>query len=283
MTMLRFIKYIRLIISICLISNSYANAQGIHSKVLDLSKKTPLSYVSIGVVGKKMATLSDEKGEFSFQLGLEQHLGDTLKIGAIGFKAKYYIIKEGAFLPPEIFLEEDIIALKEVSISRVDYNIEQTIGTKSESSNTITGWGRFGMGGERGIKISLGEKKAFIKSANFYIRQNKFEEVLFRIHMRSLKNNIPANEIIDNNILVNTSVTRGWVQVDLSEYNIIADNDIMVSLEVIKAKGQCAEGPCLIFSGQLLKGVLYAKEAYEDRWVIKKRFSPSIYLTVLYP
>jgi hypothetical protein len=262
----------------------YGYSQDIQSKVFDNSSKKPLPYISIGVVGRSVGTLTDENGIFLFKKSIiSQYVGDTLRVSGLGFKSKEYVVKEGNFLPTEIFLEEEVIELKTITVSNVSYDKEKVLGTKSESSSTITGWGRFGSGGERGIKISMGKKKALLQAVSFYVSQNKFEEVLFRLHIRTLKNGIPGAELIASNIFTKSNISSGWITIDIKDQHILADNDILVSVEVVKVRGKCLESPCLIFSGQLLKGVLYAKEASQDVWRIKKRFSPSIYVTALFP
>ena len=273
-------RYIYLIVLTLIIRP--ATAQDLQGVIYDQSTKKPLPYISIGITGKSVGTLSTENGTFSFRRAvLDKYPGDTLKISGLGYKTKVYRIAEGAFVPAEIFMEPEIIILPEVIVG--NFREEKILGTRSESKNVVTGWSSIGSGGERGIKIDLGKKKALLKTVSFFISQNKYSQVYFRIHIRSLSKDQPGAELIRENIISKTSIPEGWVNVDVQDQQIVASGDIMVSVEVIRVTGTCQEKPCLLFSGKMLKGTLYAKEAAQGVWQIKHSFSPGIYLTALYP
>jgi hypothetical protein len=254
----------------------------INASVQDKVSKLPLAYVSAGIIGKNIATITDEKGNMSFGKDIiDEYIGDTIKISLIGYKPQYFIIgKNHNQLSGITYLEPDTLQLNSVTIYPNKFDKRKKLGTSSESVRMVSGWGRAGTGGERGIKISL-ENLSLIETISFHIAQNNYKKVLFRLHVRQLQNGYPAEELLNEEIFITTNISKGWVKENLSDKNIIIKGDVMVSIELVKAWGTCKSN-CMLFSLGYLKGTLYAKEASEGIWTIKNRMSPSINLELFY-
>lgn len=255
-----------------------AKCQIITGQVINESTGDPLVYVNIGILGSNMGTISDENGYF--KLFVKDQPNDAkIKFTMIGFKSQTLSVIDFKEDKNLIKLKEDITYLKEITITS-SKPILKKIGTKNSSRNIVTGWGTYGTGGERGLRIDVKNQPIRIKDLNFYIAENSFDSVLLRLHIRSIANKIPSIELLKENILITVSKKSGWIKVDLSNNNLIYEQDVVVTLEWVRAWGKCKGSECLLFSLSLTKGTLYAKEASEGSWSVKKLKSPGIYLTV---
>ena len=64
-----------------------------------------------------------------------------------------------------------------------------------------------------------------------------FNSCLFRLHIRSVVNDLPATELLNENILLLITKKSGWTDVDLRKYNLVFKEDIALTIEWIKVIG----------------------------------------------
>ena len=252
--------------------------QTYQGRVLDESTSHALAYVNIGILNSNYGTTTDENG--NYKLFLKNVNDETLvRFSMIGYKPQIHSLKD---LEKEsiVKLLVDNIQLQEVTIHSPKLR-EDKVGTKASSNKIVTGWGNFGKGGERGLKIDLKDQSSQIMDVNFYIAQNLFDSVLLRLHVRKITDRTPSQELLNQNVFIKVRIKNGWVKFELTDYNLIFRNEIAITLEWVKAWGVCKDGNCLLFSLNAIKGTLYAKEASESTWTVKSSKSPGIYLTVL--
>lgn len=77
-------------------------------------------------------------------------------------------------------------------------------------------------------------------------------------------------------------IKSGWIRTRLDKYDLILDQDVVLSLEWLKAWGKCKGDGCLLFSLGIFEGTLYAKETSDAGWQRKSKRSPGIYLNIRY-
>ena len=78
-------------IVLCLLLTSYCYSQTIHGTVQNTTTKSPIGYVNIGIIGKNIGTVSDEKGNFVIELN-DKYDKDSLKFSMIGFKNLQFVV-----------------------------------------------------------------------------------------------------------------------------------------------------------------------------------------------
>lgn len=88
-----------------------------------------------------------------------------------------------------------------------------------------------------------------------------------------------------NDILVETDQSEGWVEVDLEPYKLSFSYDVAVTLQPVRSWGECqGAGNCLHLSASILRifssNWLYGKDGSEGEWIVRKNWSPAIFLTV---
>jgi hypothetical protein len=202
------------------------------------SLKNPIQYVNVGVLNKPLGTLTNANGEFILNIDDSMHL-DTLKISCLGYKSKEMKI-DGLIDTKskiQISLANYMEKLEEVVITSSKLKMYSEGKEKTKTSASVIfanpNYVNQNLGSEIGRKFSLGNKKpSVLKDFKFFIRENNFDEVKFRINIYSINNNRPEKKLFGSNIIVDVNNKgKDWVNVDLSEYDIKIQEDVIVTVE----------------------------------------------------
>jgi len=151
----------------------------------------------------------------------------------IGFKPKTYQINELTNKENIFKLVNEPIQLGEVTVKPFTGKLKKVGTTSTGFHGGICGWGgtQKGKGNEIGIKIELGTSPVLIKRLHICLSRQSFECSLFRLHVRSIVDNLPSEELLTENIMIPITKSSGWIEMDLSKYNLIFKDDIVLSLE----------------------------------------------------
>lgn len=229
-------------LSIFLVFPLLSGAQGIYNaKITDASSNAGIPFASIGIKGKNIGTVADEKGNFEMNI-LKCEEDDTLKISAIGYKTKGFTVSEARqSMSKIILLEPLVVKLDEILITSKKVK-RKTLGTTKYSTKNCSAFqGLEGnwKGEEAAIRANNEKgKSVFIEDFNFYIIQNKYEDSLvFRLMLYSVNTkNLPGETFLKKPVIFKTAVKQGIVHVDLRNYNIIYNDDFFISLECLMDK-----------------------------------------------
>ncbi|HEX4959099.1 MAG TPA: carboxypeptidase-like regulatory domain-containing protein [Lacibacter sp.] len=248
----------------------------VNGRVLQTSQQA-ISYVNIGIKGKNKGTVANEKGEFSLSLTAEL-INDTLTFSCIGFEELnlpvQQIIKEKTSV---FYLKEKMLGLKEIIISTRKPEIKK-IGTKStnpllwgdatsKDGKDIVEMGRF-------IEI---KKASEIQKLNIYLKGISNNSATFRINFYAVKDEMPGERIIEKNILCKKDLSKGWLEIDLTEYNLFFEQDFVVAIEFLPEKD--SKGYSFSYGGQM-GGSTFTRTSSLGTWKKLKGASLSMYLTV---
>ena len=265
--------------------------QTIVGKVVSASSNEPLIYASIGVIETSFGTITNEEGNFSLDIkGLP--INSQVRISMIGFKSKTFTIEELSNKDNILRLENEIYKLPEVIVNPLG-KLKKVGTTNYTFKGGVCGWGGTDIlkGYEIGTKLELGDRPVRLKSLNMHLFKQSFDSSLFRLHIRNIIDSLPGNELLNTNILITLTKEAGWVEVDLSKYNIVFEGDIILSLEwikvigvnkdnLLKMNGQKQSSAIILFNEKINHGCMYTKWGTEAQWVRLDRKSPSFYLTV---
>ncbi len=264
-------------------------SQTITGKVVDAQTGSPLMYASMGVVNTRFGTITNEKGEFT--LSLKDVSSDlTLKISMIGYEAKSFKLKELSDNNNTIKLEQKTVNIQEVIVK--SGGEIRTVGTKKYSMHKVCGWegNRRGQGHEIGTAVDLGQAPVRLEKLHIHIDKQSFDSSLFRLHIRTLKDKLPNEELLSEDIILPVSGYKGWVEFDLSKYNIVLKGEVALSLEwlevlklnpkkLISVNGR-PKSANVLFSMKKKEGCSFTKWGVEDKWRRWDDASPTFYLTV---
>ena len=172
---------------IILITN-ILNAQQsqIKGHILDLDNN-PIQFAKVGLINFPTGTVTNINGEFQLSLKNTEYL-DSLKISAFNFHDKIIPIKNLLNKSNiNITLDYSPVDIKEVLISSKTLKTytegQEKIKTKKELFFVIPGMDNVNLGAEIGRKFSLGKKDTKLDEFSFYLKQNNFDNVGFKINI----------------------------------------------------------------------------------------------------
>ena len=269
--------------------------QTVTGKIVDVSTGEPLVYVSIGVIGQPRGTITDETGAFELEIN-NLSAEATVRFSMIGYIAQTYTIRElSDNNGKNIGLKSASIPLSEVVIKPGKL---RKIGV-TKPSRSASGWGGnnfrkdgYGKGLEIGTKMKLGELPVQVKSLHIHFHKQTFDSCLLRLHVRNIVNELPGDELLNQNIYITITKASGWVEFDLSKYYLVFQGNIVLSLEWISDKSDNKNqyvsvrtedeklpfAPVIFFSLSR-KGSKYGRMGSEAQWK-QTEGSPCFYLTV---
>lgn len=271
-------KMYRIIILVLLnINFLYGQETKISAQILD-KNNNKIKFANIGIKDKDLGTISDENGLFSIYIP-ENNLEDTLTISYVGYNEfKFKINDVIANKIRQFVLEESINELSEVVIL-LDKIKEVAIGTKSYSS-MVAGYVRVNNDKNKDIQEFAKEininKPIKIKSLSVNLFNVKVKTAKFRINFYSIKNNLPFENISQQNIILTHDIESGWNKFDISDYDVKLAKSFFISLEYIPDNDNTDEP--FRYSGQLF-GRSVTRASSLGNWNTKKGLSISIYLT----
>jgi hypothetical protein len=271
--------------------NSHFYGQTITGKIISASDERPLIYASVGVIGTGFGTITNEDGKFNLEVkGLP--VNSLVRFSMIGYKFQSYKVEELSNKDNILRLERETYKLSEVIVNPSG-KLKKAGTTSYTFRGGLCGWAgsQTGKGWEIGTKIELGDLPVMLKSLHIHVNAQSYDSTLFRLHIRNIIENMPETELLKNNILLTLTRKTGWIDLDLSKYDLVFDGDIILSLEWIKIIGidmnkfitingekRLAAG--VTFDKKRNQGCLFTKWGAEAKWVMLDNQSPSIYLTV---
>ena len=271
--------------------------QAVSGKVVDVATGVALEYVNIGVVGEPRGTVTGKTGEF--QLDTSGLLAEaSVRISMIGYAAQMFTIKElSANNGKLIQLESAAVMLSEVVVRPGKQSKLRKVGIVNCSAGLICGWGGVyhGKGNEIGVKMEVGEAPVNVKSLHVRLYKQSYDTCFLRLHIRNIINEMPGDELLNQQIIFPITQESGWAMIDLSQYYLVLQGDIVLSLEWVAVSGinknklvsvksngkKLPPNSVLLFRSLKNRGATYSRRGSEAQWVQSKGESASFYLTVI--
>ncbi|ESU25208.1 hypothetical protein FEDK69T_01770 [Flavobacterium enshiense DK69] len=247
------------------------------------SLNKPIQYANIGILNKPIGTVSNQNGEYFLNIDNAVN-SDTLKISCLGFKSVEKTINNILNSNYNVTLENHIEKLEEIVIKSDNLKTytegKDKTNTKKQVFFAIKNQKNLNLGSEIGRKFTLGSKKpSLLKEFKFFIKENNFETVKFRINFYTIVDNKPSKKINKTNIIVGVdNKTKGWINVDLTDYEIKTQEDIIVAVEWIECSkiGDKLSLPIIIPS---FSSTHYYKFGTQAKWEKYGSISSSMMLT----
>lgn len=226
-----------------LISNTLVGQNLIKGKVLDGKNNQPIAYANIGIINTRVGTLTNGDGTFSIEIPSE-YAHDTLTFSALGFKVKstpVSTLNESI----EIHLFQKEMFLQEVTVrSKKDKVKEWELGNRYEKGGLNMS---SAVDANAGASVALLienkypsyheelEYPVFLESAKLKINDNTTGPFKIRVRLYELDrlSGAPGNEFLDRSIILESDIKKGWLDFDLSQYNIQVTGPFFLAFEWI--------------------------------------------------
>ena len=248
----------------------------------------PLEYINIGIVGTKTGTISNQNGEYTLVIpdALEKE-GLAIRFSSIGYAQKTFPLQQ--FIQQQSYdvkLAEEAFTLKTILV-KPKFSHIKTIGsdktnTKRNVKFAIAAIENQNLGAAIGKKFTIKQKTAFVESYHFHIKYNNFDTVRFRIDIQEIDNNSPIKSLLRQNIIKEvTGKKTGWIDIDLSSYDIYATKDILVSISWVY---HSKEGSYLSLPLKFpaLGNQHFYKFGSQDKWRLFKNITTAMQLKIAY-
>ncbi|HMO39668.1 MAG TPA: carboxypeptidase-like regulatory domain-containing protein [Saprospiraceae bacterium] len=218
-------------------------AQTISGKVVHAITGEALPYVNIGLIGTTHGTVSGLAGAFELFLPETTRPNDSIRFSSIGFAQISMTV--GAAIngsPLYLDLQPTVLNLPEITVRPLFTNYKIIGNDKITASNVtnlaISNRANQNLGSEIGRRFKS-KKGETIEKMRFYIAQNNFDTVRFRINVYAMRGGRPGQNLMPENRIVEIINRRtGWVEVDLSAYQIQPAVAFVASAEWVYAGGK---------------------------------------------
>ncbi len=238
----------------------------IRGRIVDSENNEALAYVNIGISGKNIGTVSRKDG--NFQIAVDPHLiSDSLKISMAGYQSRTIPITDLSkqSSPNVIQIKERFSDLKEVVVTKKTLPVK-TMGNTTTSKFISIGLPLKFLGSEIGVKIRLGKDPVMLKSFSFNISDIRMDTAVFRMNIYSFKNGVPYENILQKNILVSVGKRTGLYTVNLNEYKLTMNGDILLSLEWIEGSYSGPGNGVLFLSASFLNSATWHRITSQGDW-----------------
>ncbi len=256
--MKRFLIYILLgTINVVVYSQTYSGI------VTDKQTNAPIEYVSIGIIGKDIGTVSDKAGVFALEID-DQYHQDSIMFSCIGYESQIIPIPTLDKNRLEtIILEPKIISLNEIVVIPSNFN-EKIIGNKYSGKTIQGGFRENRKGFECGVLLNI-KKRAILEKLTCNITSCTYDSLFYRVNVYKQLDKNSFQNILDSPIYINLKPDKGKksLEIDLSIYDLTVEGNTLITLEHITDLG---EGH-LLFSGGILKGsTCYYRKTSQGNW-----------------
>ncbi|MGV0922750.1 alpha/beta fold hydrolase [Empedobacter tilapiae] len=221
-------------VSIVIICNIISAQIKLNGSVKD-TNNLAIPYCSIGIKDSEIGAITDEKGNFSIEIP-EKLAKSHLIFDAAGYKEVSKSIEE--------IQQNSVIILKEKEVSLAEVIVksekmkEKVIGQKTRPMLTFSK-----MFDENVPTIEQGNifeiyPNTKLNTFNFHIiPSSKYEEITLKVNIYAVKNGLPKESILDENIIYKTNTT-GWQKIDLTPYKFRFKNvnQIAVTMQLVSFK-----------------------------------------------
>lgn len=261
------------LIGVCLSANGQSRLMG---TILDSEDGKPIPYVNIGIPGTSVGTASFENGAFEIVIP-ELHKKDSIWFSAIGYKPSRtlpgVIAPDG--LPITIKLVRDVVVLKEVVV-KVGKKVKPTqIGLSGKSFMAQQFSSREG-GAAMAILLNEEGKSIDMLSSTIHISKNELSEFKLRCRLLEAENGYPGRDLLDQSVVVSSTIRKGSVTVDLSSYNLSVNKPFFLVFEWVMDRAmsdyykRMQSRPAWLPAGSLIENRKTIVLLNEKREVVKK-------------
>jgi hypothetical protein len=258
-----------------------------HGVIVDSKSDKVIEYVSVGIIGKDVGTISNEMGNYNLTIP-KQFINDTITFSRIGYLTRFVTAKDlisqsndkTVLIPKNTELAEVVISEKRTKA--------RTKGNTTRSRSFVIAISSGSVGSEVGTVIHLPNDSVLLKDLNFHILSDNPDSAKFRLNIYSFYKEVKDNILNENIYFTVTDKFVGDFKVDLSKYHLYLNGKIFMSLEPVAvfSKGPKTNNDKnydrINISGTITGSDSFYRKVSLGKWTkIKYSFSPGLWITYL--
>ncbi len=256
------------------------SAQQFNVQLLDKTDKQPVTYANIGILGTETGTNSDDNGNFSLTIEKDQQ-NRLISISLIGYET--YKITVAEFENQlkansnKLYLQKQVNQLAEVVVRPSKYTFARLgndvrCDTMEENSLPFPFlFKRKKKGGltdtltEIGTLMKVSHKKTFIDSIQINIGYCTYENILYRLNIYEEQDGTFKNILTEPiYIKLNKAQVGRGIKMNLTDKNLVVNNNFIVSIEKVKDLGAGEMSIC----GKLFGAAMYVRiSSHQDNFI----------------
>jgi len=200
----------------------------ISGRITDSATGQPLSYVNIGITATGTGTVSDDSGAYHLSVSDSAHVVTFSYLGYATVHIKCARLLEQGDV--QLSATNHKLQTVEINASRLESKpVVLGVRHKNGRGHSIA-YSSVQLGAEIGAAISV-KRPTYIQSANFVINHAQGDSMCFRVHLYSWIDGEVGENLLRENIYIKEKQKRGLLTVSLAEYNIVVEDDVLLSLE----------------------------------------------------
>ncbi|MFV1884439.1 MAG: carboxypeptidase-like regulatory domain-containing protein [Balneola sp.] len=220
----------------------------IEAKVLNSITSEPIPYVNIGIIELRKGTVSSFEGDFKLAYN---SASDSVTFSSIGYKARRISINDLIKIP-NVYMEPQIIVGEEIRVEAESLGKLKVFGYKLKNKGGSIGYGSTELGTEMGALIKF-ENRTLIESAHFAVNFTGSDSMRYRLNLYKVENGEVGENYLKENVLILGAQEKGTFSIDLDEYDVVVEGEVMLSLEYIEAINE-EEKSGMMFRGKQVRG-----------------------------
>lgn len=215
----------------------------ISGKIVTQENKNSIPYINIGIQNSNTGTISNKDGSFSIKIP-DSLIGNDLIFSAIGFTKKVMpIVSFKGSKDVIIYLNEKALDLDEVVITSSSKKVKLKKSWFGNKKRPLFVQGQMhadtiSAGGAMALLIDkTNYDLSFVEKVSLFIARNTLPEFKVRVRFLTVdtkNNNLPGKDLFNKNVVITSTIKRGWLNFDLAAYNQkITDSSYFLVLEWI--------------------------------------------------
>lgn len=202
----------------------------------------PIAYCNVGLYGKNTGTVTGIDGEFTLS---EKHMAGVtkIKISHIAYKSRDVKLADikASSAPYAIALEEKVLDVGEFVITGGDdFSRKRVLGSPDHMVSVahIRAYSETLNYGEIIGNRFVIDQPSILDEFRFKLHMADCQSAQFRVRVISMKKKkkVSDRDLLTEDVFV-TADRSGWYTVDLSNYFVEVDSDVLVGIQFLSAEG----------------------------------------------
>jgi hypothetical protein len=231
----------------------------------------PLAFANVGIRGRNVGTTADEAGRF--RLRVPAALGaDSVTFSALGYAPRTVAVTALAARPDTVL----VLTTRPQELADVSVKASGQARTFELGKTRAGASGGFvvskGAGAELARLLVPPHYPAFVDQVRVYITANSAPSfrLRLRLYARDPATGRPGADLLQQSILLESSLRSGWLTADLRPYNVLVQEPFFVAYEWLEANSL---NPVIGLQGQHGDRAVFQRSVSQGAWVPSADFN----------